>query len=411
MTDRAGDIAMLIKRHIANELTEIEKNQLKGWINESEENQKVFDELTHEDSLQEAMKDLFEFKQAHDDKQESPVVDLYSSNRGPGWIKIAAAAVIVVVLGISYYVYTIKRTDQTALVTNTGIKKTLQDIAPGGNKAVLTLADGSTIVLDNAKNGLIAEQDKTAISKTQDGELEYKASTGHSLLATSYNTVSTPRGGQYQLTLPDGSKVWLNAASSLKFPVSFTGATRTVQLTGEAYFEVAHVTLPGSKERMPFEVQVNNGMKVQVLGTHFNIMAYEEESEAKTTLIQGNVKVITEAGRQQPDSEPASVLLQPGQQVLLSNTGTNLRVQKEANVEEAVAWKNGLFKFAKTDLKAVMRQLARWYDVQIEYAPNVPEKYFTGEISRRLNASEVLSVIEFAGVRCKIEGKKIKVLP
>jgi ferric-dicitrate binding protein FerR (iron transport regulator) len=404
MTDRAGDIVMLLKKHIANELTEVEKNQLKGWINESEENQKVFDEMTHEDSLQKAMRDYFEFKDAHDDKQDSPVVDLYSSNRGSGWLKIAAAAVIVLVLGISYYVYTIKRTDQTAVVTNAGIKKTPQDIAPGGNKAVLTLADGSTIILDSAKDGVIAEQDKTIVRKKQNGELEYNSqhTTNSSL---TWNIVTTPRGGQYQLTLPDGSKVWLNAASSIKFPVSFTGATRTVQLTGEAYFEVAHVSLPGSKERMPFEVQVNNGMKVQVLGTHFNIMAYEEEKEAKTTLIQGKVKVIKEAS----NSATTSVLLQPGQQAQLSNS--DLRVQKDADVAEAVAWKEGKFKFVHTDLKAVMRNLARWYDVQIEYAPNVPDKFFTGEISRRLNASEVLSVIEFAGVHCKIEGKKIKVLP
>lgn len=410
MTDRADGIATLIKKHIQDELTDNEKDQLTGWISESKENQRVFEELTNEDTLQLAMKDLYECKQARDNGQSASVVSLDSSKTN--WVKYMVAAAVLLAVVCMVWLYTSNRNGKQVAVTKPETKKTIQDIAPGGNKAVLTLADGSTIILDNVHNGLIAEQGKTAINKKQDGELEYKATTSHSKLATSYNTVTTPRGGQYQLTLPDGSKVWLNAASSLTFPVSFTGAARTVQLRGEAYFEVSHVPLPGSGERMPFVVEVNNGMKVQVLGTHFNIMAYEEEKETKTTLLQGKVKVITEASSQQPGGNgPAAVFLQPGQQALLINEGTNLRVQKEANVAEAVAWKNGLFKFGHTDLKTVMRQLARWYDVQVEYAPGVPEKYFTGEISRRLNASEVLSVIEFAGVHCKIEGKKIKVLP
>ena len=400
MTDRAGDIAMLIKKHNKNELTENEKDQLTGWISESEENKKVFDELTNEDTLQQAMKDLYESKQMHA-SQQALVVSLYSRNTN--WIKfMVAAAVLLAVVCMAWLYIIINRNGKQVAVIDMATKKTTQDIAPGGNKAVLTLANGSTIILDSAHNGLIAEQGKTAINKKQDGELEYKGTTSHVELDASYNIVTTPRGGQYQLTLPDGSKVWLNAASSLKFPVSFTGNNRAVQLTGEAYFEVAHVTMPGSAVSMPFVVQVNNGMKVHVLGTHFNIMAYEEEKEAKTTLLHGKVKVVY--GQEQ------AVELQPGEQAQLAGTGGKLLVQKDANVAEAVAWKNGLFKFGHTDLKSVMRQMARWYDVQIEYTPNVPEKYFTGEISRKLNASEVLSVIEFAGVHCRIEGKKIIVI-
>lgn len=416
MTDRVGDIAMLIKKHIQDELTDNERDQLAGWIRESEENQKVFDELTDEGTLQQALKDLYEFKQALNNSQSVSVVSLNSSKTN--WVKyMVAAAVLLAVVGI-VWLYTSNRPGKQVAVTKPETKKAIQDIAPGGNKAVLTLADGSTIILDNLHNGLIADQGTTAINKKQDGELVYNSSVqrggANSPLTThhspAYNTVTTPRGGQYQLTLPDGSKVWLNAASSLKFPVSFTGASRTVQLTGEAYFEVAHVTMPGSAERMPFEVEVNNGMKVQVLGTHFNIMAYLEEKETKTTLLQGKVKVVN-GEWSKVNGQNQTVVLQPGEQAQLAGTGANLWVQKEANVAEAVAWKNGLFKFEHTDLKTVMRQLARWYDVQVEYAPEVPEKYFTGEISRKLNASEVLSVIEFAGVHCKIEGKKIKVLP
>jgi ferric-dicitrate binding protein FerR (iron transport regulator) len=413
MTDRAGDIATLIKKHIHNELTDNEKDQLTGWISESEENQKVFDELTNERTLQQAMKDLYEFKQARDNGEQAPVVSLNSGKTN--WIKYTvAAATIIAVVGMVWLFTSSKNKGKQIVVADTATTNTIQDIAPGGNKAVLTLADGKTIILDSAHNGLIAEQGNTAISKKQDGELAYDVPDRPlpKPAPLAYNTVSTPRGGQYQLTLPDGSKVWLNAASSLKFPVSFIGNERTVQLSGEAYFEVAHATMPGSAERMPFIVEVNNGMKVQVLGTWFNIMAYEEEKETKTTLLQGKVKVIREAGPQGPGgSDPAAVYLQPGQQALLANTGASLRVLKEANVAEAVAWKNGLFKFEHTDLKTVMRQLARWYDVQIEYAQGVPEKYFSGDIPRKLNASEALSVIEFTGVHCKIEGKKIKVLP
>jgi transmembrane sensor len=326
------------------------------------------------------------------------VVELYSTNRGSGWIRIVAAAVIVLVLGISYYVYTIKRTDQTAVVTNTGIKKTPQDIAPGGNKAVLTLADGSTIILDSAKNGVIAEQDKTAVSKTQDGELEYKAPTDHSPLTISYNTVSTPRGGQYQLTLSDGSKIWMNAASALRFPTAFIGSERIVELDGEAYFEVAKNVLN------PFIVKSKNGITVQVLGTHFNMMAYDEENETKATLIEGLIKV----------SNGASVaMLKPGQQALAATGNTNdpVRIDKDADVDEAIAWKNGIFQFSNADLKTVMRQIARWYDVEVSYDDRVPEKRFTGRVSRNLKASELLSGIEYVGVHFKIEGKKILVLP
>lgn len=416
MTDRTGDIAMLIKKHIQDELTDNEKDQLADWISESEENQKVFEELTNESTLQQAMKDLYEFKQARNNSQSASVVSLDSSKTN--WVKYMVAAAVFLAVVCMVWLYTSNRPGKQVAVTKPETKKAIQDIAPGGNKAVLTLADGSTIILDNLQNGLIADQGTTAINKKQDGELVYNSSVqrggANSPLTThhspAYNTVTTPRGGQYQLTLPDGSKVWLNAASSLKFPVSFTGASRTVQLTGEAYFEVAHVTMPGSAERMPFEVEVNNGMKVQVLGTHFNIMAYLEEKETKTTLLQGKVKVVN-GEWSKVNGQNQTVVLQPGEQAQLAGTGGNLRVQKEANVAEAVAWKNGLFKFEHTDLKTVMRQLARWYDVQVEYAPGIPEKYFTGEISRKLNASEVLSVIEFAGVHCKIEGKKIKVLP
>ncbi|OQP59680.1 hypothetical protein A3860_36535 [Niastella vici] len=393
MTDREDDIAKLIKRHNQGELTDNERNTLIDWVNESDENRRVFNELTSENGVQLAVREMYAFKRQHH-TNEPAVVELYQGKTY--WFKyILAAAAIIAVVSMVWMFAINSRKNNPVAVTKTVTKKTFQDLAPGGNKAVLTLADGSTIVLDNKSNGVIAEEGKTTINKKEDGQLEYKA---QGLAATEgaarYNTISTPRGGQYQLTLPDGSKVWLNAASSLKFPVEFSGKERVVQLTGEAYFEVVHKDLP-------FQVVVNNAMKVQVLGTHFNIMAYEEEAAVKTTLLQGKVRVENE--------QQQAVTLQPGEQSLLTSGG--LKVKTDPDVAEAVAWKDGKFKFVHADLKAVMRNLARWYDVQIEYDKNVPEKSFSGEISRRLNASEVLSVIEFAGVHFKIEGKKIMVLP
>lgn len=405
ITDKGSNIATLIKKYTRDELTESDRILLMNWISESDENHKVFNELVDEKSLRAALKELYLFEDKYMKNQPSK----FSMMAGLGsnktsWFKyiIAAACVIAVVCLAWLFLFNNKKSDKRVAAT-IETNKAIQDIPPGGNKAVLTLADGSVITLDNAKDGMIAEQGKTTITKTQNGELEYKASVDQAPQIISYNTISTPRGGQYQLTLPDGSKVWLNAASSLKFPVSFTGKERKVQLIGEAYFEVAHVNMPGSKDGMPFEVELNSGMKVQVLGTHFNVMAYEDEKEVKTTLLEGKVKVINDKNQE--------ALLEPGQQAQLSKANGSLQVQKDANIGVAVAWKDGQFNFVRADLKSVMRQLARWYDVQIEFDKSVPEKSFSGEISRRLNASEVLSVIEFTGVHFRIEGKKIKILP
>jgi transmembrane sensor len=396
MTDKAGDIAMLIKKHIHNELTEEDRRTLNNWMDESNENRRVFNEMTNEESLREAMQEFYAFTRNHVQGQSAAVVSMLPGKTN--WIKyLLAAAVVIIAVSLIWLFAINNRNGKQVVVTDTATKKTTSDIPPGSNKAVLTLADGSTIELDDARNGVIAEQGRTVINK-KNGELVYNdgkvKAKGN---AISWNTVTTPRGGQYQLSLPDGSKVWLNAASSIKFPVSFSGKKRVVQLEGEAFLDVVH------NENMPFEVQLCNGTKVQVLGTRFNIMAYNEEVELKTTLVQGKVKM-TNAQNQE-------ALLQPGQQALLNKSQGDLQIDKDADVAAAVAWKEGLFKFAHTDIRAVMRQLARWYDVQIEYDKKLPEKYFSGEISRRLNAAEVLSVIEFAGVRFKIEGKKISVLP
>ncbi|WP_142683541.1 FecR family protein [Chitinophaga polysaccharea] len=264
------------------------------------------------------------------------------------------------------------------------------DIAPGGNKAMLTLADGSRIALDEALNGTLGQQGNTRIIKTRNGQVQYYAA-GNNAVVT-YNTLSTPRGGQYQLTLPDGTRVWLNAASSLHFPTAFTGSNRTVELTGEGYFEVA--ALPGK----PFLVKAN-GADITVLGTHFNIMAYANEQSMAVTLLEGAVNV----GRNGTVKK-----LLPGQQARI--TGNSSITVSDTDVQEAVAWKNGFFIFDRADITTVMRQLVRWYDIEVVYEGTPPEIRFGGGMQRSLPLSAILRLLEKNGVLFKIEGRKITVL-
>jgi transmembrane sensor len=399
MTDKAGDIAMLLKKHIHNELTDDERRTLNNWIEESNENRQVFNEMTNQDSLRDAMQEFYAFTRDHVQEPPAAVVDMHPGKTN--WIKYLLAAAAVIVTVSLVWLFAINRTGRQVSFTDTATEKMTPDILPGGNKAVLTLADGSTIKLDDARNGVIAEQGKTVINK-KNGELVYnegKVKVPDNTIA--WNTVTTPRGGQYQLSLPDGSKVWLNAASSLRFPVSFSGEKRIVELEGEAYFEVAPSS--GKNGKRPFIVEVN-GMEVEVLGTHFNIMAYTDEPDTKTTLIEGSVKV---------SNGSSMAMLKPGQQALMKTgtTATGIRINKEADITEAIAWKDGNFQFNNADLQTVMRPIARWYDVNVSYEGQLPEKRFTGRMSRNMKASEVLSGIEFIGAHFKIEGKKIVVLP
>lgn len=264
------------------------------------------------------------------------------------------------------------------------------DIPPGGNKAILTLGDGSKITLDEAKNDTLGKQGNTNIIKTQNGQVLYKAA--GATTAITYNTLTTPRGGQYQLTLPDGTQVWLNAASSLHFPTSFAGNSREVELTGEGYFDVA--PLPGK----PFRVKVN-GTEVAVLGTQFNIMAYSNEHVMAVTLLQGAVNVSRNGIMKK---------LQPGQQARMP-ANNNITVT-EADTQAAVAWKNGFFIFDRADIATVMRQLERWYDIEVVYEGTPREMHFGGGIQRSLPLSRVLNILEKNQVLFRIEGRKITVI-
>jgi len=266
------------------------------------------------------------------------------------------------------------------------------DVAPGTDKAILTLADGSTIVLDEAKNGTLAQQGNSKIIKLG-GKISYDP-TNKNLKEIVYNTISTPKGGQYQLELPDGSLVWLNATSSIRFPASLVEKERRVEITGEAYFEVA-------KDRdRPFIVTVNNS-EVQVVGTHFNINAYDDEDDVKTTLLEGSVRFVNGVDVN---------ILKPGQQSQLAKNGS-IKVVSDVDVDRVVAWKNGLFDFDNAGIETIMRQLSRWYNVDIEYNGKTDD-LFIAEMRRNIKLSDALKALELTGkVRFEIEGKKIIVMP
>ncbi len=247
-----------------------------------------------------------------------------------------------------------------------------------------------SLLLDSTKNGIITSQGNVKVIKLDSGQLAYTPASGKGISSSeiSYNTISTPRAAQYQIVLSDGTKVWLNAASSLRYPTVFTGKDRQVVLTGEGYFEVAK-----NKEK-PFHVQVG-GLEVEVLGTHFNIMAYEDEDAIQTTLLEGSVKVI---------HNNQSDLLVPGREASLGRSSNQLTVG-DANVQQAVAWKNGYFYFDKSDVKTIMRQVSRWYDLDIIYEAPVPDMKFSGKIERGLPLSGIAHLLESGQIHFRIEGK------
>jgi len=301
---------------------------------------------------------------------------------------IAAAVLLICSLGL-YYTVVQQKSDVSQQLTS--------QITAGENKAVLTLSDGAEITLNN--NGTVdpITDGGATISNKSKGLLVYNniIRPGAAKAANLFNTISVPRGGQYQVVLPDGTKVWLNASSSLSFPTYFSGLERRVQLKGEAYFEVA------KNAHMPFKVDVK-GMTVKVLGTHFNVMAYDDEQEINTTLLEGSVELSNSRQVQ---------MLKPGEQATLKKSDASMDIKK-VNTAEFVAWKNGSFMFTDENIENIMRKLARWYDVEVSYKGNLSDKVFAGYISKDEHISEVLKMLELTGtIHFKIEGRRIIVMP
>jgi len=303
-----------------------------------------------------------------------------------------AAALLLLVAGV--LVWNTKREtapQPQAIFTPDSLEN---DRLPGSDRAILTLSSGQQVQLDPAANEVIT--DGSISISNEHGRLSYQ---GKGTVA--FNTITTSKGGQYHILLSDGTGVWLNAASSIRYPTYFDGAVRSVSVTGEAYFEVA------PDKTKPFVVSMPGGNKVEVLGTAFNINAYEDESHQVTTLVEGQIKIVREV---------ESTLLRPGQQAIVANLGTlqeggppGIRVEA-ANVGEATAWRNNLFVFNKTDLVTILRQLSRWYDFEVRFKGPVPEKKFQGKIPRDIPLSQVLNALKMVGVSFELKGKELLVL-
>jgi ferric-dicitrate binding protein FerR (iron transport regulator) len=267
-------------------------------------------------------------------------------------------------------------------------------IKPGGNKAMLTLADGTQIILDGPQKGHLFTLNNISADNNADSSVVYQkriSNTGNA--SQVYNTLSTPRGGKYQLILADGTKVWLNAGSTIKFPVDFIGNDRTVELSGEAYFEVAH------DSRRPFKV-AGAGQVVQVLGTHFDVNAYPDESIVKTTLLEGSVKV---SGKSLSPNAP-SIIIKPNEQAIFKNDQLS---KTTVDADEFVAWKNGVIIFKNADIHDVMRKISRWYNVEVVYQGEMGNDTYNGEIPRNAAFSEVLRILKLDDINVKLSGRKL----
>jgi transmembrane sensor len=317
-----------------------------------------------------------------------PRIPLYKKR----WIAWAAA--VIILFGTSLFVLLSKKSIEPPVVINSPGGPASTDIAPGKEGAILTLEDGTRLVLDSLGNGQVAMQNGTKVV-LHNGQLVYNTE-GAASKEIAYNTISTPRGRQFQLVLPDQTKVWLNAASSLRYPTIFTGKEREVEITGEAYFEVA------KNAAMPFRVKLGNNAGIEVLGTHFNVNSYQDEASMNTTLLEGSVKIYHGTDQQ---------VIKPGEQAQVFQTNSPIKVVSDVNVDKQVAWKNGVFDFEDATLEEVMRQLERWYDIDVVYEKGVPPLEFVGKMGRDLSLSNVLKGLEFSKVHCRLEGRKLVVLP
>lgn len=398
MTD-IKKIGQLLYKYTREPLSEEEKLILEEWRRVSPSNERLMNELSDEEVLMEKLRifdpggrealrarilsRIQEAGMKSDQEKGDGAIPIRRIRFRWGWV--AASVLLIAMTGVYF------ASDRPEHSLAPVIVPLLQekDIPPGKDGALLILADGSELVLDSLANGRIAEQAGTRLS-LQGGELSYSY-TGGDRRQTGWNTMITPRGRQFRLILPDGTRVWLNTASSLRYPTHFDQGVRQVELRGEAYFEVA------TRVEQPFKVVVNESTMVEVLGTHFNINAYSDEPAIKTTLLEGSVKVIANGN---------SVLLNPSQQAIVKE---NISVDRSVDVQQVMAWKNGQFNFEGATVEEFMRQLARWYDLDVVYKGSTPKKVFHGDLGRDLQLSQILKVIDFFNISYKMEDKTLTI--
>lgn len=404
-------ITNLIYNSRQRTLSQEEQGELDAWLAESDENSSLFTTLNNEHILLEKFKvfssvdskALWQMTQQRI-KADTPVVSIAPVKRG--WWKITAAAAAVVVVATGSWFYLNSGAEKTVAQQKVAGESNNVQIVPGGLKATLLLADGKEINLTGANNNSSIEEGGIVVTRASgklvynNGEEEVRSMGPAAAGKVLYHKVTTPKGGQYQIALPDGSIVWLNAASSLRFPIAFAGSERNVLLTGEAFFEVRH-----QKDR-PFTVSVatktGEERKVEVLGTEFNVNAYadEEFEDVMTTLLKGSVKVITPSNQQ---------VIKPGEQAIVSIEG-NVTINKNVKVMDIVSWKNGLISLKGADVRSFMREIERWYDVRVQYNGKIPVKSFDAEIHRTSSLTDVLKVLELNGVETKLIAKERKII-
>ncbi|HEY1060644.1 MAG TPA: FecR family protein [Daejeonella sp.] len=386
------EILRMIRRYVAGTANKEEIQFLETYYEYFEHEDDVFQGMSKPEieKLEEELYQVLSFEQ--DYETSGLVRPLWFS-----WKRLVAAASILIFCTIGLYLYKSHSINQQSRIVAKP-KPVIKDIAPGGNMAVLTLADGTKINLDQATNGKIADQAGLDITK-QGGQLVYSPKSSKSANSSSqnlFNVIETPRGGEYKIVLPDGTQVWLNAASNLRYPAIFTGNERMVELKGEAYFEVV------SNKKMPFRVK-SNLQVVEVLGTHFNVNSYADEVTVRTTLIEGSVKILRENSK-------TTQTLQPGEQSSVNPDIPFVRVNS-VNTEEFIAWKNGYFLFNNENIESIMRKIARWYNVDIEYKGEKPVGEFGGAVSKSKNISEVLRILQRTkAVNFKVQGRRVTVM-
>lgn len=376
----------LFEKHLSGKTSREEEQLLKEYQDDFELLELPWDSDTMGDKTDVRAK---LYQRLQENVNPVPVKSLVSKH----WY--AAAAILLIFSAGLIYTFRINPKDALPQESAKNISK---PIRPGGDKAVLTLSDGSEVILDGSETVTAIDEPGASISNKQQGQLVYNTVTapGNVKAENINNKISTPRGGQYQVILADGTKVWLNASSSLSFPTYFAGTERRVQVTGEAYFEVAKNT------EMPFKVEVN-GSTIRVLGTHFNVMAYEDEAVTSTTLLEGSVEITKNSKK---------ALLKPGQQAAVANATGVININR-VNTDQFVAWKAGKFIFADDGIEEIMRKLSRWYDIDVVYqSENLSDKVFTGTISRFENITEVLRMLELTGtIHFKVSGRRVTVMP
>lgn len=399
--EKISHIASLIVGDMQDNLTTDERQELNAWLQENGDNYLLYEELMDQEKLGTDLNELHKYdpSRAYERLTQKIFPEQTTGKRVyfKIWWYTAAALLLLVAGGIAYFAL---NKPAKSIIPQSSIiaQKKAPGTPPDTKKAVLILADGSSIPLNEIANGDIAYQGQVIIHKNQNGQLEYKPS-GASVNIAGSNTLRTPRGGEYQVVLEDGTRIWLNSASTLQFPVQFNTNERRVILTGEAYFEVAKAIDPKTNNKKSFIVSVDN-MEVQAIGTAFNISAYKEDNRSQTTVVEGLVKV----SRNNKFS-----MLKPGKKLVTADTSFTI---EDADVKQETAWKNGEFVFRNTSLKMVMNELARWYDMDVQYAPGVPSLHFSGEVQRESEVTKVLEMLEYTGgVKFTINNRIITVHP